>query len=113
MAIWTKQQAQNAINQANQLQNQGMAGGGVAGQYYQGGSILGTAPMYDPEKEALRSRVHALEVEVRSFDGIRAMDRALLQRHYRMWQWLKDVHPEVVAEFDAMEDLLKASGEKF
>lgn len=118
MAIWQKTNPNQLMNQQNQLnhaQGQQAMGGGGLGSGYVGGSYIGTGvnQSTDPEKVALRQENYRLHTEIQSFDSIRAQDRVLLQRHYRIWQWLKDVHPEVIEEFKAVEDLLEASGETF
>lgn len=121
MSVWQKTNLGSSLqNQLSDAQGQqAMGGGGYVGGLgsgYVGGLGSGyaqTAISSDPERDSLRMANHALQSQVQAFDSIRAQDRVLLQRHYRIWQWLKDVHPEVIEEFKAVEDLLKASGETF
>lgn len=107
MAIWTKNANQQAIqqhqNQANQM-----------------GGYVGTGPMqglagqqYPTPEQHLQTENRRLTWELNSQKSIRAMDSVLLKRHYRVWAWLMDAHPEVIKEFEAVESLLKASGEEF
>lgn len=116
MAIWQKTNPGSSLqNQLNDAQGQQAMGGGgyVGGLGGLGSGYAQTAIYPDPEKDSLRMANHALQSQVQAFDSIRAQDKVLLQRHYRIWTWLKDVHPEVIEEFKAVEDLLKASGETF
>src|SRR5574338_261566 len=119
MAVWQKTNPNPLMNQQNQLNHaqgqQAMGGGGLISSNHGyvhglGSGYAQTAISSDPEKDSLRMENHALQSQVQAFDSIRKQDRVLLQRHYRIWQWLQDVHPEVIEEFKAVEDLLKASG---
>ena len=116
MAIWGNGKNQ-AANQGQQNMSGGLGNGALtglgSGYLGQGGMVNTAKTVADHEKEVLRSQVHSLQTELKGQQSVRAMDQVLLRRHYRIWQWLKDVHPEVIQEFEAMEDLLKASGEKF
>jgi hypothetical protein len=116
MAIWGQKNAANQLSQ--QAQGQQNMGGALGGSSLTGlgsgylGTNVGSSPMTTREVQ-LQEENHRLKWELNSQHSVRALDSALLKRHYRMWAWLKDTHPEVVEEFEAVEDLLKASGEKF
>lgn len=122
MAIWGQKNAANQLTQQAQGQQNmsGAIGGssltglgsGYLGQGGYVGTNVGSSPMTTREVQ-LQEENHRLKWELNSQHSVRAMDSALLKRHYRMWAWLKDTHPEVVEEFEAVENLLKASGERF
>lgn len=118
MAIWTKNPAGQAIQQ-NQLAgvNQAIQGANVGGAlgsgHLQGLAGSGYTTSIPPHEQQLQLENHRLRWELQSQKSIRAMDSTLLKRHYRIWAWLMDTHPEVIKEFEAVESLLKASGEEF
>lgn len=114
MAIRTKTSGQQAQQyQGNQMG--GALGGssltGLGSGYMGQGGYVGTS--VTTRETQLDQENHRLKWELNAQQSVRAMDSALIKRHYRMWAWLKDTHPEVVEEFEAVEDLLKASGERF
>ncbi|MNK71142.1 hypothetical protein D3C87_905840 [compost metagenome] len=115
MAIWTKNAANQPVQQAQGQQNMGGALGGSSltglGSGYLG-TNGGSSPMTTREVQ-LQEENNRLKWELASQESLRKQDAFLIRRNYRMWAWLKDTHPEVVEEFEAVEDLLKASGERF
>lgn len=113
-------EAKQAINRGAQNAMGGFVGNdsftGLGNNIIGGGYIHNGAAqtqIKDPYLSQIELENHRLKWELAAQQSIRKQDSALIQRHYRMWAWLKDAHPEVMTEFESVEALLKSAGEEF
>lgn len=115
--VW---EAKQAINRGAQNAMGGFVGSGpltglgnniIGGRYIHSGTAQ--TQIKDPYLSQIEQENHRLKWELAAQQSIRKQDSALIQRHYRMWAWLKDAHPEVMTEFESVEALLKSAGEEF
>lgn len=111
--IWNQQaQLQNANQGMGQVaQNQSALGGQVFGW---GGTTYPNSitDQFQQQMVKMQDDLTRTRWELASQQDIRKQDAALLKRFFRMEQWLKEAHPEVMDEFKAVNDLLRTAGEE-
>lgn len=118
-----KEALQNAQNRYLQGQNMAIIGSGSPyqnwgqlGQAIGAGGLINSQYPTPPDPRDvqignLSDELNRARWELASQQEIRKQDAALLKRFFRMETWLNEAHPEVMEQFKAVNDLLKAAGE--